>query len=228
MWQDLGGCSDIWVHNFILIGSNTSPGVLTEGKQWQQGFEIRSSRVEFSGCTISKVWGDLAELATGAVDVWIHDNHVIDAGRNGVSVCSGINVLVEHNAFDVIGHTTLDIEPFQNTQSCINIIFRNNTVGTFVGNFVSVWGNQAIGGTFDNIVVEGNTVTGASLRTAITTNLGERITRITFTNNTGTVAIAAWQVLSLLYIDGLTVFGNVQPHTNALADIENCTGVITS
>jgi hypothetical protein len=231
LWRDLGENSDIHIRNFVLIGSSPYPGVYTPGTsptggEWQHGVVIRSSRIEVSGCTISAVWGDGFELSTGASDVWIHENHVISAGRQGVSVCSGTNVLVEHNAFDKVGHSTFDVEPFLDSQSAINIIFRNNTAGTFGRRFFQVWAdlpNLII----DGIVVDGNTVTGASLSTNVANNSETRMTRITFTNNTGKETIAGWAVLYFTYVDGLTVTGNVQPITNVLTHISHCTGVLT-
>jgi hypothetical protein len=232
LWRDLGENSDIYVRNFVLIGSSPYPGVYTPGTsptggEWQHGFAIRSSRFEVSDCTISAVWGDGFELSTGASDVWIHENHVISAGRQGVSVCSGTNVLIEHNTFDKVGHSTFDVEPFLDSQSAINIIFRNNTAGTFGHRFFQVWADLS-NLIIDGIVVDGNTVTGASLSTNVANDTQSRMTRITFTNNTGKETIAGWAVLYFIYVDGLTVTGNVQPLTSVLTNISDCTGVLTS
>ena len=220
--------SDIWIRNFVLIGSSPYPGVFTDGTsptggQGQHGVAVRSSRTEVSGCTISAVWGDGFYVTGNPSDVWIHDNHVISAGRQGVSVISGRNVLIEHNAFDKCGYHTFDIEPNNASESSANIIFRNNTVGTHGKYFFAVVGNPT-SSTIDGIVVNGNTVTGSSLSAYVDNRDGARITHITFTNNAGGKATAG-PVLQFSHVDGLTVTGNVQPlSSGVLTRITNSTG----
>ena len=169
-WYDEGAGSDIWIRNFVLIGSSTNPGVYTPGTsptggEWQHGVVVASDRFEVSGCTISAVWGDGFHVTGSPSDVWIHDNHVISAGRQGLSCLSGTNVIAEHNAFDKVGYHTFDVEPNHASESSTNITFRNNTAGTygkFFFNAVSVPGAAV-----DGIVVDGNTVTGSSLSTYV-------------------------------------------------------------
>lgn len=240
-WYDLGGGSDIWIKNFILIGSSPYPGVFTQGTsptggEWQHGVIVRSDRFEVSGCTVSAVWGDgffvggdFGYVCTPS-GVWIHDNHVISAGRNGLTITSGANVIAERNAFDVSGYVTFDIEPNFNTESASNIIFRNNTAETWGtvgvaggGLFFGVEGTHT-GAVIDKIVVDGNTVTGGSLFMNCDNGgtAGTRMTRITFTNNKGTVATGP--IFHFAHIDGLTVTGNVQPLTSGvLTRITDCT-----
>jgi hypothetical protein len=232
-WYDEGEGSDIWIRNFVLIGSSPYPGVFTlgtspTGGEGQSGVIVHSSRFEISGCTTSATWGDAFLIGgSGApADVWVHDNHVISAGRQGVSVCSGTNVIVERNAFDKVGGAAFDVEPFDNSPTT-NIIFRNNTIGTF-GYTYGFTADSTANAVIDGIVIDNNTVTGGSLSIYIDSVGAVRMKHITFTNNVGKVA-AASTVLYFKHVDGLTVTGNLQ--TVSSGDpmwIPDCTGVVTS
>jgi hypothetical protein len=223
------GGSDIWIRNFVFIGSDPHPEVFTPGTsptggEEQHGVVVKSDRFEVSGCTMSYLWGDGVLVYDGPSDVWIHDNHIISSGRQGVTVEYGSNVLVERNAFDASGYITFDVEPNAIGCACSNITFRNNTAGTWGSRAFFAVGSAA-SAPIDGVVIDSNTVTGGSLKAymgnAIST---DRITRIVFTNNKGT--IVAGSVISASHIDGLTITGNDQPlSSGVLASIADCTGV---
>ena len=227
LWYERLGGSDIWIKNFVLIGSSPYPGVFTDGVsptdgQQQHGVIVGADRTEVSGCTISALWGDGVEVNSG-MSVWFHDNHVISAGRNGVSVISGTNVIAERNALDVVGGFAFDVEPDVVTDSCINVVFRNNTVGTWGFEHVFAASNSPKT-TVDGIVIDNNIVTGGSIRTYIDSVGAVRMTHITFTNNVGKVATTD-APLNFQRIDGLTVTGNVQPLSSGhLIWTVDCTG----
>jgi len=236
-WYPEGAGSDIWIRNFVLIGSSTNPGVYTPGTsptggEGQMGVIISGNRFEVSGCTISKVWGDGFYTQGGPSDVWIHDNHVISAGRNGLSVISGTNVIAERNAFDKVGLSAFDVEPNVATESCTNIIFRLNTIGTYgtpaLFTPYAFSADSTAKAVIDGIVVDGNTVTGNSIATNVDSVGTVRMTRITFTNNKGGKAVAG-AVIYFKHVDGLTITGNVQPLSSSVPKwITDCTGVVTS
>lgn len=227
LWYDQGAGSDIWIRDFVLIGSSTHPGVYTAGTsptggEGQHGVIVQSGRVEVSGCTISAVWGDGLYVSQGASDVWFHDNHVISAGRNGVSVISGTNIIAERNAFDKIGFIIFDDEPNLASESSTNIIFRLNTAGTWGQGFAYVEANHT-GAPIHGVTISDNTVTGSSIRTMIDNGGTSRMTDIVFTNNKSTVPVSGL-VLIFAHVGGLTVTGNVQPLTSGvLTRITDCT-----
>jgi len=225
----LGGCRDIAIHDFILVGSSPTPGIFIEGSQGEAGMHIYDAdRVEIYNITSSATYGDFVTCYGGGDEAWVHDCHVLTAGRQGIAVVSGSDILVEHCAIDVSGLCTFDIEPDDISDACSNITFRNCTAETHLGTdnggcLLSVDSGHT-GAMIQGIVVDGNTVTGGSLKTYIDNGGTARITRISFTNNKGTVA--AGPVFHFAYVDGLTVTGNVQPLTSGvLASITDCTGV---
>jgi len=218
-----GSNTDIVIHDFILIGNSPTPGIFIPGSEGQSNIHASSTtRLEIYNVTGSASHADFVD-ASNDNGLWVHDCHVITAGRNCFSAeWSDWDVLVENCAFDVSGFITFDIEPYDESSVCSNITFRNCTVGTFHNYFfASLNGN---GSTIDKIVVDGNTVTGGSLKTLANQNGAVRMTRIAFTNNKGGRA-AAGSVLQFSHVDGLTVTGNVQPlSSGALKSIADCTG----
>jgi hypothetical protein len=90
--------------------------------------------------------------------------------------------------------------------------------------FLGVEGSHT-GAAIDRIVVDGNTVTGDSLRTNCDNGgtAGTRMTCITFTNNKGMAATGP--LLYFGHIDGLTVTDNIQPlRSGVFTSITDCTG----
>ena len=110
IWYDKGGGANLTFENFILMGSSPNPGVYAPDQEGQHGVLVQSNYVEVANCTISSVWGD-GLFVEGSDNVWLHNNHVLSAGRNGLSVISGSDVTAEFNAFDKVGYTSFDDEP---------------------------------------------------------------------------------------------------------------------
>lgn len=218
----LGGNTGIVIRNFTLIGNSSTPGVYQGGREGAHGVLVDDgSAIDVSNITVRGVWGDCFYVGGWADTVSFHDSTCESNGRNGVTITSGSNVTIQRVAFNKSGYTTFDIEPNVSTEGARTVRFLDNIAGTWTNSFVSAEG--AAGSVVDGVTISRNTVTGASLLTAI--QLSTRRKNIVFTSNTGRVA--AWgPVLRFAYIDGLTVTGNVQPLTSgSLASITNSTGV---
>jgi len=220
----------ITIRNFTLVGNSPTPGIYSEN--WGQASAITivgGGDVEIANVTVSGVGGDGLTLS-GVAPYWpdgisFHDSHVVSSGRMGIAVVAGRNVTVERVTFFLSGYGVFDIEPNDTTQGASNVKFLNNTVGTVNqvrGKAFFFGANGAVGSSVSDVLVSGNTVTGASLDSYV--NATRRQT-IIFTNNTSAVP-AAGPVLEFAHVDGLTVTGNVQPLTSGvLASITDCTGV---
>jgi len=214
--------TNVKIRNFNLVGNSPTPGVYRGGQEWAHGIlTIGGGQIDISNVTIRGVYGDCMKVAKGSNTVTFHDSTCSSAGRNGVSVISASNVTVQRVAFPKSGYCTFDIEPNSSTESARNIKFLNNTAGTWTNSFLSAEG--ATGSVVNGVTVNGNKVTGKSLKTYI--ELARR-QNIVFTNNTSLVT-ASGPVLEFAYIDGLTVTGNVQPlSSGSLARISNSTNVV--
>ena len=217
------GNTDIVIHDFILIGNDTTPGTFTGGQEGQANLEITGTdRVEIYNVTGSAAPGDFAYIST-VNKAWVHDCHVLTAGRNSISVIFGSDILVENCALDVSGYCMFDIEPNGANDACSNITFRSCTAKTWSNSFLSVEGSHT-GASINGVVVDGNTVTGGSILTVIDNGGTARMKNVTFMNNKGGKA-AAGPVLRFAHVDALTVTGTIQPlKSGVLANITDSTG----
>lgn len=220
-WQ--GGNSDIVIHDFVIIGNNPIPGTFTAGQEGQANLEITGTdRVEIYSITGSAAPGDFVFI-TGVHGAWIHDCHALNVGRSGGSIISGRDVTFERNTFGVVGYCVFNIEPNTASEATYNARFLANTAISWNCSFLSVEGSHT-GATIDGVVADGNTATGASIRTVIDNGGTGRMKNITITNNTGEKADDG-PVLVFAHVDGLTVTGNVQPlRSGVLMRIINSTG----
>ena len=218
-----GGSRNIAIRNFTLVGNDPSPGTYGGGED-QMGVQIVGTRnLEVSGVTVRAVWGDGFFVNTGS-DIWLHDNHVVTAGRSGVSVIKGCRVLVERSAFDTVGYVTFNNEPNERTEASSRLTFRNNTAGTWGQTFVSVDGGHR-GAQINRVTVTGNSTTGKALAAQVDNGGTARLRNIVFSDNRSTIR-AAGPRLHFAHIDGLTVTGNVQPLSSGqLASIRDSTNV---
>jgi hypothetical protein len=197
------------------------------GGEGQGSIELEaSSYVEICGCTSTGAWGDFVRI--GSSDhVTIHDNHVADTGRNGVSVISGTDIEIYDNAFDAIGYVTFDIEPNQPSESCQNISFHHNSAGTWGQELFALDGSHT-GAAIDHVTIDRNTISGASLLAYVDNGNTTRNTDINFTNNVSTAAAVGGPVLHFAHVDGLVVTHNTQPLSSGeLVEAIDCTDATT-
>jgi hypothetical protein len=219
---------NIVIRNFHIDGAAEQPGVyVPQEREGFYGVLIQGDNVEVHDVTIEAIPGDAFQVNVSgdgnwSRDAYIHDSHVLSAGRNGVAIIAGSNVLVERVRFDTIGYSTFDIEPNEDWQGADGVTFRDNVAGTWSNSFLSAEG--APGSRVEGVTVTGNTVTGDSLLTVVALATGRK--DVVFTDNVSLVA-AEGPVLRFSNIDGLTIFGNEQPLSSGeLARITDSTNVV--
>ena len=224
-WLDKPFPSHLTIRNWSVVASNPNPGHLSAGEFAAFVHLMGGTFIELDNITARGLFGDLLTANENPSDVWVHDSHVVDCGRNGVSVICGSRLLVERTAFDAVGYSAFDIEPEAGSiAGADHVTFRDNVVGTWVNSFLSIDGVNA-GKPMSDIVVSGNRVANGTILAVCGTGGAARIQRLTVTGNTGSVA-APGPILRFAHIDGLTVRGNVQPlSSGVLASITDCTGV---
>ena len=235
-----GTNKNIIIRGFEFEASNPTPAVWNADREGAHAVEIdNSDGVEVYDILAHGIAGDGFKTTRG-LNLWIHNNHIQDAGRQGVTICEGDSILIENNQFDHMGYFILDLEPngrMENNQlveSITNITFRNNTAGTWGGTIGGGLVAVGCGANFKeigNITITGNTMTGSSYSTLCSYfNMKQykRLYNIVFTNNKASQSAAgpAWVFKT---IDGLTITGNNQPlSSGSLFSITDSTGVIST
>jgi hypothetical protein len=107
-----------------------------EKAEWRMGIAIRGSRnVQIYGLTIKDTGGDGIYLGRGSrmienENVVIKDVVTDNCYRQGISVISARNLLIENNVFKNTGGTPpgagIDLEPNRPDEKLVNVIIRNN------------------------------------------------------------------------------------------------------
>jgi outer membrane biosynthesis protein TonB len=218
-----GGSAHIAISNFTIVGNDPTPGTFGGGEN-QQAIRCNGSTfIEVSDVTVRAVYGD-GVFVDNCNDVWVHDTHVVTAGRNGLTVVQGERVLAEDNAYDAVGYVTFDDEPNFASEASRDITFRNNTAGTWALAFVSIDGGER-GAPINRIIITGNVTTGKAMYVDVDNGGAVMMKSIVFSNNRSSIA-ASGPRLIFAHVDGLTITGNQQPMTSgSLARITDCIGV---
>ncbi len=219
-----GGDRNITIRGFTLIGNSPTPGVFSGGEN-QHGIEVEGATgVLVEGVTFRALYGDAIKIGDASSGVTFRNSTVETTGRNGVTVTSGSNILVERVAVQRAGYCTFDIEPNTASESATGITIRDNTAGSWGNAFFAAEGSHT-GATIDGITVSRNQISGSSLLTVVDNGGTSRMRNISFTNNKSTKT-ASGPVLRFAHITGLTITGNVQPlSSGVLASITDSTGV---
>ena len=239
-----GGDTYITIKGFTIVGNNpTGLYTGTGGSENLMGVTIYGAKhVEIANNTIRNTWGDCVYVTQSVgPDVWssdisIHDNHCSYIGRMGIAIIAAKRVTIERNRFDRMSLDILDIEPDLASQGATDIVFNDNTIGTYAhsdryrSHMLSIAGHASApvaNVTADNNVVTGGRQVNANNSAGGVTARADRPNRtnIRFTNNTSTTPGPGY-MLVFENVTTLTVTGNVQPLTSGkFAYIVNSTGV---
>jgi hypothetical protein len=254
---NVNGSSYITWHNITLTSDNANaggPNAYGVG-EYSAGIWIKgSNNIEIDAVHIASTYGDSIYIGSypnyvnWCDTVWIHGCTLELNGRCGLVCDAGRNVIVENNTINTSAMHVFDIEPFGSGEGASNVIFRNNTVGTYghTSTYDSLFfcATGVRDSTLSGITVTGNTVQGnnegylgkaVGLSTLVQYKDGTatpiRRLNVTFTNNVCTRPINAttWPTggIQFNHVDGLTVFGNTQPvSAGTLLLYSDCTNVV--
>lgn len=218
------------LRNWILKGAQPNSGQngqFIAALEAQHGVQIGAvNGLLIEDVFISEVAGDFIYvsnniqqgISTNSRDITIRRVTGRKSSRQGVSVVSGVNVLVENSDFQDIRRSAFDIEPPGASSAIQYLTIRNNVFAGFRNAWIA--GEGSAGATVDHIAIENNEVIGRALMLSIRgwrTYSGEspRLRRghVRVANNrahslgyqpTG----GTWFVMEFTAIDSVEVIGN--------------------
>ena len=215
-WRVNGG-SHISFRNMTIRGANPTPGSFVASFQGQHAIDLRgTTAVEIDHVSMASTYGDCIMVGRPAdgsgswsSGVHVHDSICTGAGRNGVLVAAGRDVLVETSHFSVIGLNAFDIEPDDAESGADNITLTRNEIGAVSASVFAAMGH----GPVDNVTVSYNTVVGRGMYLAALAPTGRRYSGITIIGNVSDTGYysAGSVAMDFVRVDGLTVTGNTIP-----------------
>jgi hypothetical protein len=225
--------SDVAVRDLVVRGSLPPGTPFTYALQWQHAFDFRGVRgVTLEHVQARGVYGDGVYLGLGegpdkawTTHVRVRDVTISGAGRMGVSVVAGRDVVVERTTMSGIGLTPMDIEPNGTGDGANDVTFRANRVaGPLTGGFFATLGK----GPVDHIRVEDNVLTGAGMHMVLLAPPGERRSDYTVTGNRATTPYSVPGSVAFDFdgIDGAVVKRNRvplgAPNMALMATVRSC------
>jgi hypothetical protein len=210
--------SSIALRNLAVQGSLPPGAGFRDALQWQHAFDFRGVRgVTLEHVRASGVYGDGVYIGLGdaAPKAWtstvrIRDMRIGGAGRMGVVVVAGRDVLVENSSLSGIGLTPLIIEPNGLGDGAEDVTFRRNRVsGPLTRGFFATLGKGPVRG----VRVQDNTLTGAGMHMSLSSPEGVRRSGYTITGNRSDRGYSAPGSAAFIFrrIDGATVRDNAVP-----------------
>jgi hypothetical protein len=217
----------IVIRDLAIVGANDRAGTsdaFVGGCEHAHGVSIhRSTAIEIDDVTFSGLYGDCVYVGGGGFgpskDVSIHDSVCSLNGRQGVAITNGEGVRIERVRFDGIGLHAFDIEPNRATDTVRDVIFVDNEVGSYGVSpaFTSYFfaANGDLDALVDGVTIANNVVTGKPVSALVGGEFlgwdgGRTRNGITFVGNRSDTP-ARGPTLTFKHVDGLQVYGNVQP-----------------
>jgi hypothetical protein len=231
-----GTCERIVIRGFTLTNSNPTPGVFSGATEQHSAIEVEengTNAIEIYNIEASGIGGDLLRVGN-SFDVWMHDSHATDVGRQGLTVTSGSWITMNYCTVDAWGYYCFDPEPNETTESCTDLYFNHNSFGNGGPDLGQGHGffaaSSSVFGTIARIYVTDNQITSSSadsdLKTYVNLNQPKRQSDIVVSRNTSVLAGA---VPMLFYsVDRVTVVGNTAAGVPLVPTFSNCTAIVTS
>jgi len=160
------GGSRIVFRNLRVRGANPNAGLADDAYvpklENQHGFRFESvDGAELDHVQVTDVYGDFVYIGQGkrrvpSRNVWVHDSVFARNGRQGISVTSARNVILERNHLSQTRRSVFDLEPDTRHARVSNVFVLNNIVGPGRFFFIAAHGQGGV----NNIVISGNRLQG--------------------------------------------------------------------
>lgn len=168
---------------------------------------VRGALVE--GGELSHVHGDGVTIAEGSREVVVRGVYVHHNGRQGIAVTGAVDVTLVGNRLDQIRRAVFDVEPDGRAEiRSVRIV--GNRVGRGRLLFVAAAGSSR--GPFDDLLIQGNHLTGMPIGIVAKAPDGHRRSNVRIVGNRSEVEAASpVATIRVIGFDHVLVAGNHQP-----------------
>ena len=155
---------DITIENLNIDGVKSGNQASTG--EWGHCISILDNayNIDIRNCHLYNAFGDGIEMGGVSHHISVKDCHIENCRRQGISILSNYDVLIENLKINNISGTlpqhAIDIEPFENTAYIDNIIIRNLECTQLAGCMIEVNLNTGIN-TRGNVLIENCIVTNS-------------------------------------------------------------------
>jgi hypothetical protein len=136
------------IRNLRIVGNNHEAGTRDAccRRESQFAIGVLSSRdTLIKRVRIRRTWGDCLYVSRSSSGgrshgVTFRDSTCRLAGRHGVGLIAGSNILIAGNTFDQLGFDVVDIEPNTHFEGARDVVVRGNRIGSFgLGGQYDAW-----------------------------------------------------------------------------------------
>lgn len=144
----------------LAIRGPNRDGKYVPALEGQAGIAVqRSERVLIARVEIAQTYGDGVYVTGGSRAVAVRDSRIHRAGRQGVAVVHGDDIVVERSRIDRVARSVFDLEPITPRSRVRDVHLRENRIGDY-GNFLLAAGGA--GPNVTDVRLERNLVTGGN------------------------------------------------------------------
>jgi hypothetical protein len=223
-WEFVRG-QRITFRNLIVRGAHPHGGMSDDAYQpkyeAQHGFWFAGTRdVLLDHVTVTDVYGDFVYIAKDTdTRIWservtIQWSTFARNGRQGISVCAGRDVRIEHNTFTDTRRATIDLEPTTRSWGAERIVIADNVIGPGRLMFVAAAG----AGPVNHVQVLRNVLQGHLLSVDVVAPSGTRRTDWLVDGNRSDKK-ANQRTIRLIGVDNVVVRNNRQKLSKAVPGI---------
>ncbi len=128
------------IRDLTMVGNNTEAGTSAAccSREAQHAIAVLSSDdTLIEDMDIRRTWGDCVYINVAyqrtewSDGVTFRDSSCTLAGRHGVGIIAGRDLLIQNNVFDQIGYMIVDIEPNDGTGGASDVFVQDNDIGSY-------------------------------------------------------------------------------------------------
>ena len=204
----------ITVANMTVLGANPDVTYVA-ALEAQHNFNLAGvTNMLIENVSGGRTYGDFvyvgpqyAGQVIGSDHVTVRNSHFDRAGRQGMSITQGTNIVFDSNSLGNTARSIFDLEPNSASGNIEHVTIENNSIGHSRLNFLANWGAAS---KIDDINILNNQLNDHVLSVDVNAPVGARRSNYVISGNTssGAAGNPAGAALIFRHVDNIVVSGN--------------------